>query len=310
MKVIHGFENFSSLSRDTVIAIGNFDGIHLGHQKILKFLAEKAKKLDLASLVLTFSPHPEKILGRARIKMLQTLDQRVQKIIKFGIQAVLVVSFDEKFSSLSSQEFIRKIVVNILRAKAVIVGENFRFGKGREGDISLLNGLASRYNFQVFSFPSVKKDNMIVSSSMIRNLLEKGKVEKANLLLGRSYEIVGKVIKGKAIGKSLGFPTANIQSENEIVPSGVFITSVAINAKTFPSLTNVGICPTFSQQETNIESFIIDFDQDVYGEKIKVDFLKKIRDEMKFATPDELSSQIKKDLETAKAYFKGIGYFF
>lgn len=285
------------------MAIGNFDGVHLGHQEILQFLAQKAKELDLVSLVLTFSPHPEKILGGARIKMLQTLDQRLEEIKKFSIQTILVASFDEKFSNLSGQEFIQKIVVNILRAKAVIIGENFQFGKNREGDIVFLNRLASRYNFQVFSIPSVTKENMIVSSSMIRSLLQEGKIEKANLLLGRPYEIDGKVIKGKSIGRSIGFPTANIQTENELVPPGVFITSSGINAKTLPSLTNVGICPTFSQQEINIESYIIDFDKNLYGKKIKVDFFKKIRDEMKFATPEKLSFQIKKDLRAAKAYF-------
>jgi riboflavin kinase/FMN adenylyltransferase len=307
MKVIRGFEKYDSLSTNTVIAIGNFDGVHLGHQKILQFLAKKAAELDLVSLVLTFSPHPEKILSDARIKMLQTLDQRLEEIEKFGIQTVLVVSFDEKFSSLSSREFVQKIVVNVLRAKVVIVGENFQFGKNREGDTPFLDRMASRYNFQVFSIPSVKKENRTVSSSAIRSLLQEGKIEDANLLLGRSYQIDGKVTRGKSIGKSLGFPTANIQTENEIVPQGVFITSAAINTKILPSLTNVGVCPTFSQQETNIESYIINFDQDLYGEKIKIDFLKKIRDEMKFTTPKELSSQINKDLEAAKAYFKRKG---
>jgi len=303
MKIIRGIEKLPSLPGNTVIAIGNFDGIHLGHQKILKFLTKKSKELDLISLVLTFSPHPEKILGGTRIKMLQTLDQRLKEIKKLGIQTVLVASFDEKFSSLSSQEFIQKIVVNILRATAVIVGENFHFGKNREGDIPLLNRAASRYGFQVFSIPSVTKENMIVSSSIIRSLLQEGKIEKAALLLGRFYEIEGKVIKGKSRGKSIGFPTANIQTNNEIVPSGVFITSVTINAKTFPSLTNVGINPTFDRHEANIESYIINFDKNLYGEKIKVNFLKKIRDEIKFSTPEELSAQIKKDLEVAKVYF-------
>ena len=149
----------------------------------------------------------------------------------------------------------------------------------------------------------------IVSSSIIRSLLQEGKIEKAALLLGRFYEIEGKVIKGKSRGKSIGFPTANIQTNNEIAPSGVFVTSVSINATTFPSLTNVGISPTFDQQEANIESYIINFNQDLYGEKIKIDFLKKIRDEMKFTTPEKLSSQIKKDLEAAKAYFKFKGTF-
>lgn len=304
MEIIDGFEKLPRLSKNSIIAIGNFDGIHLGHKKILEFLEKKAKINALFSLVLTFSPHPERILGRKRIKMIQTIYQRVDEIKKSGIETVLIVSFDEKFSSLSSQEFVQKIVVRRLKAKALIVGENFRFGKNREGDISLLLRLAQRYNFQVHSIPPVTREGTIVSSSVIRKYLQEGKIEKANILLGRTYEIKGKVIKGKSRGKTLGFPTANIETKNEIIPQGVFISTTGIGSEKFPSLTNIGSCPTFNQKETHIESFIINLNKDLYGKDIRIHFLKKIRDEMKFKTQSELSQQIKKDLETAKRYFK------
>ena len=303
MKIINGFENLPSISKNTITAIGNFDGVHLGHKKILKFLSKKADELGLFSMVLTFSPHPEKILGETRVKMIQTLDQRLEEIKKFGIQAVLVISFDKKFSNFSGQEFIQKILVNLLRAKVLIVGKNFRFGKNREGDTFLLRRLASRFNLQVFSLPSVSKGEMIVSSSLIRKFLQEGEIEKPNVLLGRTYVIEGEVIKGKSRGKILGFPTANIQTRNEIVPPGVFITNVTIGLKKIPSLTNIGHCPTFGQQETNIESYIINFSKNLYGKKIRIHFIKKLREEIKFDTSEKLSQQIKKDIDTAKDYF-------
>jgi len=303
MKIINGFENLPSISKNTITAIGNFPGVHLGHKKILKFLSKKAEELGLLSMVLTFSPHPEKILGETRIKMIQTLDQRLEEIKKFGIQAVLVISFDKKFSNFSGQEFIQKILVNLLRAKVLIVGKNFRFGKNREGDTFLLSRLASRFNLQVFSLPSVSKGGMIVSSSLIRKFLQEGEIEKPNVLLGRTYVIEGEVIKGKSRGKILGFPTANIQTRNEIVPPGVFITNVTIGLKKIPSLTNIGHCPTFGQQETNIESYIINFSKNLYGKKIRIHFIKKLREEIKFDTSEKLSQQIKKDIDTAKNYF-------
>ncbi len=304
MEIINNFEKIPQLSKNSIIAIGNFDGIHLGHKKILECLATEAKKNDLLSLVLTFSPHPERILGEKRIKMIQTLDQRVNEMKKFGIDTILIIPFDEKFSSLSSHDFVQKIVVDRLKAKAVIVGENFRFGKNREGDISLLFRLASGYNLKVHSIPPVTKEDMIVSSSLIRNFLKEGKIEKANVLLGRFYEVAGKVIKGKSRGKTLGFPTANIKTENEIIPHGVFISTTGIGPETFSSLTNVGRCPTFNQKETNIESYIINFNKDIYGKKIRIHFLKRIRDEIKFKNQAKLSKQIKKDFELAKSYFK------
>ena len=305
MELFHSFDQFSSYSRPSAVAIGNFDGIHLGHQKILKFLEEKAKEHGLLSLVLTFSPHPEKVLGENRISTIQTLDQRIREIGRFNVQAVLVIPFDKKFSSLSGRDFIQKIISNTLKAEIVIVGENFRFGKNREGDTSLLRRLSSQFRFQVHSVPSVILNGETVSSSLVRKFLQEGWVEKVRALLGRNYEIEGTVIKGHSRGKSLGFPTANIKTENEIIPQGVFITQTRIGSQTFPSMTNVGSQPTFKQKGMHIESFIIDFEKELYGEPIALGFLKKIRDEIKFRAPADLIRQLERDLAAAKAFFKG-----
>lgn len=305
MELFHSFNQFSSYSRLSAVAIGNFDGIHLGHQKILKFLGKKAREHDLLSLVLTFSPHPEKVLGENRISTIQTLDQRIREIEKFNIQAVLVIPFDKKFSSLSAHDFIQKIISETLKAKVVIVGENFRFGKNREGDTSLLSRLSSQFRFQVHSIPSVVLNGEIVSSSLVRQFLQEGRVEKARALLGRNYEIEGTVIKGHSRGKSLGFPTANIKTENEIVPQGVFITQTRIGPRIFPSMTNVGSQPTFQQKGMYIESYIIDLEEELYGEPIALGFFKKIRDEIKFRAPADLIRQLEIDLATTKKFFKG-----
>jgi len=304
MEIFHSFDQFSSYSRPSAVAIGNFDGIHLGHQKILKFLEDKAGEHGLLSLVLTFSPHPEKVLGKNRICTIQTLDQRIREIDKFNIQAVLVISFDKKFSSLSGHDFIQKIISDTLKAEVVIVGKNFRFGKNREGDTSVLRRLSSLFRFQVYSIPSVILNGETVSSSLVRQFLQEGRVEKARALLGRNYEIEGTVIKGHSRGKSLGFPTANIKTENEIVPKGVYITQTRIEGQTFPSMTNVGSQPTFQQKDIHIESFIIDFEKELYGQPIALGFLKKIRDEIKFRAPSDLIRQLEKDLAAAKDYFK------
>jgi riboflavin kinase/FMN adenylyltransferase len=305
MHVIKGFKHLPSFSKDCVVAIGNFDGIHLGHQKILRILVREAKKYGLISLLLTFSPHPEKVLGISSVKMLQTLDQRLGEIEKYDLHYVVVLPFDQKFAHTPAEEFIRTIVIQKLKAKKVIVGENFRFGQNREGDISKLRALAVEYDFKVQSLPPVVKQGHVVSSSLIRELLEQGKPEKANILIGRPYEIEGTVIKGKSRGKHLGFPTANVSPLNEIIPSGVFISKVGVRSKLLPAVTHVGSKPTFNDRDTHIESYIMDFKNNLYGERIRILFLRKIRDEKKFDSPKALSLQIKKDLESAKRYFHG-----
>jgi len=304
MEVIHGLKALPPLSKNTIITIGNFDGVHLGHKKILQFLVDEAIKYNLLSLVLTFSLHPDIILGKGKVRMIQTLHQRLIAIERFGIQRVLIIPFDKEFSNLSNYDFIQQILVSALKVEEIVIGENFQFGKNRAGNISTLRTLGSRLSFRVHEIPKVVKGGVIVSSSLIRSLLQEGKVEEANILLGKDYEIEGKVIKGKDRGKSLGFPTANIETENEIIPLGVYVSQVVIDSRTYPSLTNAGLRPTFGQKDMQIESYIIDFNQKLYGKEITVRFIKKIRDEIKFKSPEDLSHQIKQDLGQAKAYFQ------
>lgn len=302
MNVLERLDHLPSFRRPVAVAIGNFDGLHLGHQKILRFLVERAKESRLYSLVLTFSPHPEKVLGQSRIAMIQTLAQRLAGIEEFGVQAVLVTAFDRTFSSLSSREFVRKIIVSALQAREVIVGENFRFGRDRQGDIKTLEHLGSRFGFAVHPVRAVVRNGRVVSSSLIRFLLAEGKIEKANSLLGRAYEIEGQVIKGAARGKTLGFPTTNIQTANEIAPEGVFVTEARIRGRVYPSVTNIGTRPTFGEDKLQVESFLFGFQGNAYRRRVKLCFLKKLRDEKKFPASPALVEQIRKDIAAARNF--------
>jgi riboflavin kinase/FMN adenylyltransferase len=304
MQVIKGLKHLPSFPKDCVVAIGNFDGVHLGHRKILQILIREARKHNLFSLLLTFSPHPEKILVGRKPKMLQTIDQRLKEIEKYGIQIAVVLPFNRRFADLSAEEFVRTIVLEKLKAKKIIVGENFRFGKNREGDVSKLIAFAAKFHFEIQSIPQVVKKDDVVSSSLIRELVQKGDIERTNTLTGRPYAIEGTVIKGKSRGKNLGFPTANIHSLNDLAPPGVFISEVEISSKSWPSVTHVGSKPTFNEKDTHIESYIIGFRNNLYGQRIRISFLRKIRDEKKFRTPEDLSLQIRKDLASAKSYFQ------
>lgn len=303
MNIIHSLENFSQFDRQTAVAIGNFDGVHLGHRKILNFLDEEARENNMPSLILTFWPHPGKITNKGQIRLIQTLAQRLERISQFRVHTVLILPFTIALADLSAQDFISSIVVDTLKAQIIIVGENFRFGKDRKGSVKTLHSLVSRCNFSVHSMPSVFRDDTMVSSSKIRQYIGKGEIRRANDFLGEPFEVEGRVIKGKSRGTNLGFPTANISTENEIIPSGVFITKALFDGKTYPSLTNVGTSPTFGQKDSHIETHIINFRYDLYGNRIKIQFIDKIRDEIKFDTPEKLSEQIHKDLKHAKTYF-------
>ncbi len=303
MQIIKGIANFPSFPKKTSVAIGNFDGVHLGHQKILQILTDEAKQKGFLPVVMTFSPHPKKIIGKGQIRMLQSMDQRLREIGRFPIHAALILDFDRNLASRTAQDFIENIVLKPLRAQEIIVGENFCFGRNREGCAETLTHLARKLDFYVRSIPPVSVHGFVVSSSIIREFLIEGEIEKAATLLGRFYEIEGEVIKGKSRGKTLGFPTANIQTPNEITPEGVFLSEVLLAGKNYPSLTNIGICPTFQQKDRNIETYIMNFDADLYGKKIHIRFLKKIRDEINFDSPKALSHQIQKDIKTAEAFF-------
>lgn len=304
MQGIKSLKDIPSPPDNCAVAIGNFDGVHQGHRKILRVLVEDARNNNLFPLLLTFHPHPAKILAKRKIELLQTIEQRLNEIKKSGVQMAIVLSFDHNLSQITAEEFIRTIILQKLKAKKIIVGDNFRFGKDREGDVTKLRELAFRYGFSIRSIPPVTVQGSVVSSSLIRKILKKGEIEKANKLLGRPYEIEGTVIRGKSRGKRLGYPTANIHPLNDIAPPGVFISRVGIGSKKFPSVTHVGSKPTFNEKEVMIESYIIDYNDSLYKKKLRVFFLEKIREEKKFETPEALSLQIKKDLEQTLIYFQ------
>ncbi len=270
----------------------------------MRVLVERAQEGGLYSLVLTFSPHPEKVLGQRRVAMIQTLAQRLAGLKESGVQAVLVAPFSQAFSRLTSQEFFQDILVSLLGAREVIVGENFRFGLKRQGDIEELRRLGREGGVIVHPVPQIRYKGQIVSSSFIRSYLFEGKVERANALLGYPYEIEGKVVRGSSRGASLGFPTANILTANEITPEGVFFTTAKLSHQAYPSVTNIGFRPTFGRDAFQVETFIFDFKRSIYGKRIRLGLLKKIRDEKEFSSPQALVRQVCKDLAAALDFFK------
>lgn len=304
MQILNRLPAAPLFPRPTSVAIGNFDGVHLGHQEILHILIRKARLRDWIPMVLTFSPHTQNVVRKKQIRLIQTLDQRIAAIQAFHIHTLLILPFDRNISSLSGDEFIRDLVCAKLQAAAVIVGEDFRFGKGRGGNVSALRDMGILCDLEVNSVPAVTRNGQAVSSSLIRRLLEAGRVEAAGGLLGRHYAVTGTVIEGKSRGKTLGFPTANISTPNEILPPGVFITTVQIEGHRHQSVTNIGKCPTFNGAGTQIESHLLDWNTNIYGKRIEIRFLKKLRDEFRFPGSEELKQQLEKDLDAARRYFK------
>jgi len=304
MKVTSGLEAYVPGARPAAVAIGNFDGLHLGHRRILQTLRRISRRRKLRSLVLTFHPHPERVLGQTETLMLQTVPQRLESLRGSGVDRVLVTGFDRRFSGLSPQDFIRTVLRDRLKAAAVVVGGNFRFGRDRAGDIKALKVFGPGLGLEAHAIAPVKKNGLVVSSSLIRGLLAKGLVEDAALYLGRPYAVSGRVIHGRAIGRNIGFPTANLQSENEILPAGVFITLARVGNTLHPSVTNIGSRPTFGRGGLSLETVLLDGRKNLYGRAMDVLFIKRIRSERKFASPAALTRQIARDVQTARDYFK------
>lgn len=298
-------EDIEKLENSTIITVGVFDGIHLAHRVIFKELMKIGQEKKLLPVVLTFHPHPDKVLGKAETPLIQTLLQRVRKIKEEGVENVIAVKFDRKFSELTPEDFIT-FLIEKLRMKGILVGENFRFGKDMKGNIEFLKKIADEKGFNIFVIKIFELDGKRLSSSLIRNILLNGRIEEAIPLLGRPYSIFGKVIKGLGLGKTLGVPTANIQTENEVLPEGVFITRAYLKGKNFPSVTNIGKAPTLKGGERTVETHIIGFKEEILNEEIELFFLKKIRGEIEFKSKEELRKRIIEDIEIAKNYFSSI----
>ncbi|MCX7793738.1 MAG: bifunctional riboflavin kinase/FAD synthetase [Thermodesulfovibrionales bacterium] len=317
MMEIKRLEDIKEPPSRTVLTIGNFDGVHIGHQKIIKEVVEKAKSIKGTSVLMTFDPHPQKFFHPEKELHLLTLcDEKARIIEKFGIQVLLCVKFDWSFASLEPEEFIKKILVDSLGVKEIIIGKDYRFGKAKRGDIELLKKEGKRYGFNVKIIPPVKIKGQTVSSTKIRALIKKGDVKKAMEFLGRPYSIEGTVISGAGRGsRILGYPTANILSGSELIPkNGVYAVRVGIEeyhtgrkgdqVTLLNGVMNIGTNPTFGNKDLSLEVHIIDFHQDILNKFIKVYFIERLRNEKKFGNPEALKRAIEKDIEQAKTLLK------
>jgi riboflavin kinase/FMN adenylyltransferase len=309
MKIFHVTEN-ANIQRPTVLTLGVFDGLHLGHQRIMQTVATRAKATASLATAITFDPHPRAVLHpESAPPLLQTLDQRLANFEVLGIEQAIVIPFDKEFATNPAENFLRDIVHDRLQAKEVYLGKGFAFGKGRDGNIELLRKMSQELGFVADEVPEIVLRGQRISSSKIRQLLSEGRVNLARRMLGRPYGIEGVIVRGDRRGHTIGFPTANLRPHNRVIPKfGVYATATLVDGAWRRSITNVGVRPTFGQDlEPSIESSIFDFDGDLYGDVLRVRFLHRIRDERKFNGIDELKAQIAKDSARALNYFRHEG---
>ena len=313
MELIENIDQISQPFKNAVITIGNFDGVHKGHQSLFSSVIKKAKKLNGTSVAMTFDPHPLKALGISGPPLITRRDQKVELIEQCGLDVLLCITFDKAFSAITAHNFIENLLVNKIGMKAIIVGADYSFGKNRQGNIELLKKEQSRLGFETIVSPWVNNtdsDLKRISSTIIREIVMEGKVDQAIKYLGRHYQIRGKVIKGRKRGGSqLGFPTANIKLHDELCPKlGVYAVNVETAKGNFWGVANIGFSPTFGDQMFTIEVHILDFNHDIYGTRIRVNMVKKLRDEKKFSSIKELSAQIEKDIKITKDILEKNGY--
>jgi riboflavin kinase/FMN adenylyltransferase len=303
MEIIRGLEELRESYPNTVITIGNFDGLHLGHQKIIQTVIREANEINGTSMVVTFDPHPMKVLAPEKeVKLLTTPRERERLIQTMGIQVLLCITFNEEFSRLQPDEFIEDILIRKINAKRVIIGQNYAFGKARKGTTELLRRRGRKYEFKVKVVRHAKLNGEIVSSSKIRSFLSMGQVFKASTFLGRAYTIEGNVIKGAGRGeKLLHVPTANITTPNELVPrEGVYAVKVGLRRGFFDGVANIGKKPTFSDSVPSYEVHLFNFNGNLLGESLRIHFVDWIRNQQSFPDALSLERQIRHDIELAK----------
>ena len=300
MKIYHDFTDFVKVP-NAIVTIGTFDGVHQGHRAILSDMVNAAKSIDGETVVITFYPHPRQVLNidSANLRFITSQEEKIKHLEEIGIDNLIVVNFTKEFSLLPSDAFIRDYVIEKINPAKIVIGYDHHFGNNRTGDFSQLQELASQYNFEVQRIEAHDVENIAVSSTKIRHSLQRGDVEHANLLLGYQYSYVGKVVSGNKIGREIGYRTANLDVKKEfrlIEMSGVYATYVDFEDKVYKSMTYIGKKPTINVgNDENIEVHIFDFDGDIYEKDVKIRFVKRIRDERKFDSLDDLKQQITLD---------------
>lgn len=304
------FKDFDALEeiRNPVLTIGTFDGVHIGHQKIIEQLNSEAQKIGGESVLFTFYPHPKQVLfpDSDHLRLIQTQSEKLIKLRECGLQNVIVFPFTKEFSRLTAVEFVRDFLVNRLKVKKLVIGYDHQFGKNREGTLEFLKNIAEVYDFEVIEIPAQEVDEVNVSSTKIRNALLEGNVELANQFLGDEFTLNGKVVHGDQLGRKIGFPTANLElsSKDKLIPAlGAYVVMVRIREEMLSGMMNIGIRPTVSHENTvRIELNIFDFNSDIYGEQLEVYLLKRIRGEKKFSSIEELKDQLQLDESIVRNY--------
>ncbi len=303
MEIVVGLEALERPYSGTVLTIGNYDGVHLGHQKILSAVVKKAAEINGTSMVMTFDPHPVKVIAPERnIRLLTTTEEKARLIESLGIHVLLLINFNKEFSSMLPDEFITEILIKKLNVSEVIVGDHYTFGKHKKGTIELLKKRGKLLGFTVQAIRNAKVHGTIVSSSAVRNLLQKGAVSEASQFLGRSYSIEGTVVKGKGRGqRNLHIPTANITTPVEIAPrEGVYAVQVRVRDAVYDGVANIGKNPTFGNESVSYEVHLFSFSGNLLGEQIKIYFVDRIRGERTFPDATSLEKQIRDDIAYAK----------
>jgi len=306
MELIRGLHNLRPSHRGCVATIGNFDGVHLGHQAVIGQLAEKAEQLNLPAVVITFEPQPREYFAPERSPPRMTrFREKIEALRRYAVKRVLCLAFNWQLADLSPDEFIRRVLVDGLGVKYLVVGDDFRFGHQRKGTFAHLKAAGELYGFQVVHMKTFNVNNERVSSTRIRHALEEGSMEVASSLLGRDYRISGRVGHGEKLGRELGFPTANIFLHRKVSPlQGIFVVELfGLDNEPLSGVASIGTRPTINESKsTLLEVHLFDFDQDIYGKHVQVSFLHKIRDEAKFDSLEILKEKIQQDVDIAKAY--------
>lgn len=306
MDIIQDIRKAELSYRGVVMTVGSFDGVHLGHRLILNRVIAEAREIGGTACVLTMRPHPRQFFSPANAPNILTPDEKKFELLEqAGIDAVFILNFDAATAAIEPVDFIRDILSGRCHAKAIIVGHDCRFGRGAKGDIGLLRSEATKYGFKAEEVPPLIIDAERVSSTLIRERILQGDLERAERFLGRKYSIVGQVEHGRGIGARIGFPTANVKPHHSAVPAqGVYIAEVLVRGERRPSAVNIGIAPTIRQEDLTIEAHILDFSDDIAGERIEIVFHRRIRPERKFPSKEALTEQIARDVEAARDFFR------
>ena len=303
MKVINGIDDYSS-KKKSIITIGTFDGIHVGHEKVIRTLVKESLSKNLMANILTFFPHPRMVLNKdSEIKLIDTIKEKEKKLKNLGVNTLIIHPFTKEFSRMSSVEFTRDILIKKLNVYKIILGYDHRFGKNRESSVEDLIELGIAHNFKVEVIDAKKINSINISSTKIRKAIQTGDVDKANLYLGNYFEINGNVVKGKGIGKKIGFPTANIiiKENYKLIPNkGVYLIKAKIKNRSYYGMMNIGNRPTLNGKNETLEVNIFNFNENIYEKSLSIFFLNKIRNEIKFDSIEKLSNQLQKDKDYCK----------